>query len=133
MNQPQTFTYTYSAAQQEEVAAIRRKYMADTACPEVDKMAQLRRLDAEVSARPARIALWLGTLSALVMGAGMSLVMTDLGEGLGILQPMLPGILVGLVGMAGVIAAYPLYRLVLGRARKKAAPRILALTDELLQ
>ena len=36
----ETFTYTYSAQQQEEIKNIRKKYLA----PEEDKMEQLRKL-----------------------------------------------------------------------------------------
>ncbi len=129
----ETFTYTYSAAQQEEIAAIRKKYAADTQPPEVDKMEQLRKLDAGVTNKASVVALSVGILSALIMGTGMSLVMTDLGTKLGMASALIPGIIIGVIGMAGVIAAYPLYQLVLKRQRAKVAPQILKLTDELSQ
>ncbi len=125
----ETFTYTYSAAQQEEIAAIRKKYAAEPI--EVDKMEQLRRLDASVTNKATTLALIIGILSALIMGTGMSLVMTDLGAKLGMASVLIPGIIIGIVGMAGVIAAYPLYQFVLKKERAKAAPQILKLTDEL--
>ncbi len=127
----ETFTYTYSAAQQEEIAAIRKKYATDTQPPEVDKMAELRKLDAGVTNKASVVALCVGILSALIMGTGMSLVMTDLGVKLGMVSVLIPGIIIGIVGMAGVIAAYPLYQLVLKKQRAKVAPQILKLTDEL--
>ncbi len=127
----ETFNYTYSAAQQEEIAAIRRKYAADTQPAEVDKMEQLRKLDAGVTNKASVVALCVGILSALIMGTGMSLVMTDLGTKLGMASALIPGIIIGIVGMAGVIAAYPLYQFVLKRQRAKVAPQILNLTDEL--
>jgi hypothetical protein len=67
------------------------------------------------------------------MGSGMSLVMTDLGEKIGIAGTSLIGVLIGIVGMIGVILAYPLYRRIIEKERKKIAPQILKLTDELSQ
>ncbi len=131
MEQKETFTYTYSAAQQEEIAAIRRKYVADTQPTLVDKMEQLRQLDAGVSRKASTIGLSVGILSAIIMGSGMSLVMTDLGSKIGIHSPFLPGVLIGIVGMVGVIAAYPVYQRVLRKEREKIAPQILKLTEEL--
>ncbi len=129
----ESFSYIYSAAQQEEIAAIRKKYAADTQLAEVDKMEQLRKLDAGVTNKASVVALCVGSLSALIMGTGMSLVMTDLGIKLGIASALIPGIIIGIVGMAGVIAAYPLYQLVLKKQRTKAAPQILKLAEELSQ
>ncbi len=133
MEEKETFTYTYSAAQQEEIAAIRKKYTASSEPASADKMAALRKLDAGVTNKATLVALCVGILSALIMGTGMSLVMTDLGAKLGFTSPLLPGILIGIVGMAGVIAAYPLYLLVLKKERAKVAPQILKLTEELSQ
>ncbi len=133
MEEKEIFTYTYSAAQQEEIAAIRKKYASDPRPAEMDKMAALRKLDAAVTNKATMSALCLGILSALVMGTGMSLIMTDLGAILGIASPLIPGIGIGVLGMAGVIAAYPLYQRVLKKERKKAAPQILQLTEELTQ
>ncbi len=127
----ETFTYTYSAAQQAEIAAIRQKYAAGTPAPEADKLAQLRRLDAGVTKKAMASALSLGILGALVMGTGMSLIMTDLAAILGMASPWIPGLITGILGMAGVIAAYPLYRLILKKERARIAPQILKLTEEL--
>lgn len=129
--QNETFTYTYSAAQQEEINAIRKKYLPQDAQP--DKMEQLRQLDAGVSRKGKPLALTVGTLGALVMGAGMSLIMTDLGTALGLPSAMLPGLLMGILGMAGVIAAYPLYQHITKKERQRIAPEILKLTEELSQ
>ncbi len=131
MEQKETFTYTYSAAQQEEIAAIRKKYTSDTQPAEVDKMAELRRLDASVTNKATTVSMTVGILGALVMGTGMSLIMTDLAAIIGMKSALIPGIIIGIVGMAGVIAAYPLYQFVLKKQRAKAAPRILKLTEEL--
>ncbi len=133
MEEKETFTYTYSAAQQEEIASIRKKYAASTQPTEVDKMEQLRKLDAGVTNKAMTAALTVGILGALIMGTGMSLIMTDLAAILGMTSALLPGIIIGIVGMVGVIAAYPLYQLVLKKQRAKIAPQILKLTEELSQ
>ncbi len=129
--QNETFNYTYSAAQQKEVEAIRKKYVEDTVPKTEDKMEQLRRLDASVTNKAATIALTLGIISALIMGSGMSLIMTDLADKIGMTSPIVFGVIIGVVGMAGIISAYPLYQSVLKRGRKKIAPQILKLTEEL--
>ncbi len=134
MNEPKdTFTYTYSASQQKEVEAIRKKYIADDTPAEVDKMEHLRRLDASVSKKASIVALIVGIISALIMGTGMSLVMTDLGTKIGMTATMVPGTLIGIVGMIGVIVTYPLYQYIVRKERKKIAPQILKLTEELSQ
>lgn len=131
--QNETFNYTYSAEQQKEIETIRKKYIADTNNNEVNKLEQLRRLDYGVTKKATIISLSVGILSVLVMGSGMSLVMTDLGEKIGIARTSLIGVLIGIVGMIGVILAYPLYRRIIEKERKKIAPQILKLTDELSQ
>lgn len=93
----------------------------------------LRRLDGRVK-RPATVlAYTLGGLSAVVMGAGMSLIMTDIGSHLSISAPFVPGLMIGLVGLAGALVNYPLYRLVLGRRQKKYRAEILALGDRVAE
>ncbi len=92
----------------------------------------LKQLDAKVK-RPANVFAWIfGTVSALVMGAGMSLVMTDIGSMVGIENTMLPGIVVGIVGMALAIINYPIYKKLLASRRKKYAGQIIALSDQLM-
>ncbi len=73
------------------------------------------------------------TISALIMGLGMSLIMSEFGDALGTALEWTIGFVCGAIGMAGVIATYPFYQWVLQRERKKIAPRILKLTEELLQ
>ncbi len=92
----------------------------------------LKALDARVK-RPANVFAYVfGSVGAIVMGAGMSLVMTDIGSLIGIADPMLPGIAVGIIGMAMAIANYPIHKNILASRRKKYAKDILALSDKLL-
>lgn len=129
MENKDTFHYSYSAEQQEEIRAIREKYLP----PEADKMAQLRKLHHAATAKARAWALTVGILGALIMGSGMSLIMTDLGRLLGIGNPFVPGILVGIAGMVLVVLALPVYHRVLKTTREKNAPEILRLTEELLK
>ncbi len=126
----ETFTYTYSAQQQEEIQKIRQKYLPAEK-GEVDQMERLRTLDRGVTKKASVAALTVGIISALVMGFGMSLVMTDLSDMVGVTRPLIPGIIIGAVGMLGVIAAWPLYQRITAKERKRIAPEILRLVDEL--
>ena len=74
-----------------------------------------------------------GSISAIIMGCGMSLVMTEIGATLGIASAMTPGIIIGVIGMLMAIVNYPLYKGILSSRRKKYAARILALSEELMK
>ena len=127
------FTYTYSAKEQEELKRIRDKYTAPIESE--DKMARLRRLDASVTRTAQMVALIFGVIGTLILGFGMSLCMTDLGEILGLYKDMamVIGIIVGVIG--GILAslAYPIYNFIVKSKRKKVAPEIIRLTDELMK
>ena len=121
----ETFTYTYSAARQEELKRIREKCAPTT--QEEDKMERLRKLDRDVTKPGLIAALTVGVVSTLVMGFGMCCTMVW-GETL-----FVPGIVIGVIGIAGICAAYPLYIRVTKRQREKLAPEIMRLTDELMK
>ncbi len=127
------FSYTYSAKEQAEIKQIREKYTPPTKVE--DKMARLRRLDAGVTNTAQAVALVFGIIGALILGFGMSLVMTDLSEILGSHKGMaMPiGIVVGVIG--GILAslAYPIYNAIVRAKRKQLAPEIIRLTDELMK
>ena len=127
------FSYNYSAKEQAEIKKIREKYTPPTATE--DKMAQLRRLDASVTDTAQAIAIVFGIIGALVLGFGMSLIMTDLAEIFEIPDnmTMIIGIIVGVIG--GVLAslAYPIYNAIVKAKRKKLAPEIIRLSDELMK
>ena len=122
MENKETFSYTYSAKEQEEIKKIREKYVPK----EADKMEQLRRLDESVTKKGTVISLVVGIIGALILGTGMSMCMvwTDL---------FVLGIIVGIVGIVMVSAAYPLYSYVTKKEREKIAPEIIRLTDELMK
>ena len=123
-----TFNYKYSARENTEVQAIRKKYLPQSE----SKLDELKALDKKVK-RPANVFAYVfGSIAAIVMGSGMSLVMTDMGAALGSFAVVL-GILAGLVGMVLVALAYPVYNQVLNKERARIAPEILRLTDELMK
>ncbi|MBQ7911951.1 MAG: hypothetical protein IJ363_14345 [Clostridia bacterium] len=132
-NNQNGFSYTYSAKEQAELKRIRDKYTAPTEAE--DKMARLRRLDASVTNTAQAVALLFGVIGTLILGFGMSLIMTELGEALGISgdAAMMIGITVGVAG--GILAslAYPIYNAIVKAKRKKLASEIIRLTDELMK
>ena len=127
----ESFKYTYSASEQEEIKRIRQKYQPQ----EEDKMSRVRRLDEKVTQKATSVSLVVGIVGALVMGTGMSLVMTDLGAVLGMsdMISMVIGVITGLLGIVWVALAYPVYNNVLKKEREKVAPEILRLTEELMK
>lgn len=110
------------------VEKIRSEYIKK----EDTQLDALRALDAKVK-RPANIfAGVFGTISALIMGSGMSLAMTDIGTKLGITNPMALGIVIGVVGMLMAILNYPMYKGILNGRKKKYADAIMKLSDEIV-
>ena len=122
------FKFTYSAARQQEVENIRKKYLPQ----QEDKMAQLRKLHYSATQKAQAAAIAIGVIGALILGTGMSLCMTELSGFLGG-TAMFIGIPVGLIGMVLVALAYPIYSKVLKKERERIAPQILQLTEELLK
>lgn len=119
----EAFSYTYSAKEQEEVKQIRQKYMPK----EVGKMEQLRKLDQSVTKKGTTISLLVGIVGALLLGVGMCCSMVWMGS------LFIPGIIIGLVGIAVLSMAYPLYMHITKKEREKIAPEIMRLSDELMK
>ena len=100
---------------------------------ESTQLDELKALDAKVK-RPANaFAYSFGTVSAIVMGGGMSLVMTDIGTQLGMTETMVPGIVIGVVGIVMALLNYPIYKGLLSSRKKKYADQIIALSDKLME
>jgi hypothetical protein len=99
---------------------------------ELTALDELKELDSKVK-RPANMFAYIfGSISAIIMGAGMSLVMTDIGEIVGIANSMVSGIVIGVVGMLMAAINYPVYKRFLGSRRKKYADKIIALSDKIM-
>lgn len=116
-----SFTYTYSAKQQKEVEDIKKKYLPK----EEDKMETLRRLDKSAEKSGTMVAIIVGVVGTLLFGIGMCCTMVW-GNSAFVL-----GIVVGILGMAILSVAYPLYKKVTQRQREKIAGQVLALSAEL--
>ena len=129
-HQKEDFKFTYSAKEQEELIKIRQKYQPQ----EEDKMERLRKLDASVTQKATAVSISIGIIGSLIMGTGMSLIMTNLGESIGLygMTGMIVAIIVGMIGMVFIGCAYPVYNRVIKKEREKIAPEILRLTDELI-
>ena len=108
---------------------IRTQYMEKTP----SELDALRELDFKVK-RPANVFAYIfGSISAIIMGAGMSLVMTPIAEQLGLMfDPMIPGIVIGVVGMILAIVNYPIYKGILGSRKKKYGAKILELSNQIM-
>lgn len=121
----ETFRCTYSAKQQREIEKIRRRY----ASPADDKMQQLRRLDRSVTRAGIPISVILGVIGALLLGVGMCCTMVW-GSNPIIISV---GIIIGLFGIFILCMIYPIYKAICASKRKKLAPEIIRLTDELMK
>lgn len=94
---------------------------------------ELKKLDTKVK-RPANVFAYIfGSISAVIMGSGMSLVMTDIAETIGIESPMICGIIIGIVGMLMAVINYPIYKGILSSRRRKYADKIIAISDRILK
>lgn len=133
MTENNKFEYNYSATEQAELKKIRAKYTPPTKAE--DKMTRLRRLDASVTNTASVVALVFGVIGILVLGFGMSLIMTDISSILGSYKDMamVIGIAIGICGGALASLAYPIYNVIVKAKRKKIAPEIIRLTDELIK
>lgn len=118
-----SFQYTYSAEEQAEIQKIRSNYVPK----EETKMDQLKRLHASSTQKATLYALIVGIVGALILGTGMSCCMVWTKT------MLIPGIIIGLVGIAIVSVAYPVYNRVLKTERERIAPEVLRLTDELMK
>lgn len=114
------FTYNYSAKQKEEIQHIRQKYLP----PQENKLEKLRKLDESVNQVAMPAAMAVGLVSALIFGTGMACVTQWQSY-------FVLGIIVGLLGLAGMGLTPLLYSVLVRKRREKIAPEILRLTEEL--
>lgn len=122
LNKNESFHFTYSAKEQEEIKKIRQKYI-----PENNKMDLLRRLDKSVTQKGTIYAIALGIIGSLLLGIGMYCTMVWSAVW------FLPGIAIGIIGIGIIAVAYPAYNYITKKEREKIAPEILRLTDELMK
>lgn len=121
MNSENTFSYTYSAKENQEVLNIRKKYLPQ----EESKLDELKRLDNLVQSSGVMESLIVGVMGCLIFGLGMCLGMEVIGN----IRWL--GILLSLIGAVVMCFAYPVHCKALAKAKAKYAPRILELAEEL--
>ena len=121
MEQENTFSYTYSARENQEVLNIRKKYIRQ----EESKLEELKRLDNLVQSSGVMESLCAGMGGALIFGLGFCLAAKVIGNAVWL------GVILGLIGTAGMLIAYPVYRKFFAKAKAQYTPRILELTEEL--
>lgn len=127
MNNNEAFNYAYSAAEQEEIRGIAEKYKRQPEGEREGTLEQLRRLDKSVTKPGTIVSIMIGIISALILGVGMCCTMVWGGD------LFVVGIVIGVVGIAGVLAAYPVYSSITKKRREKLAPEIIRLSDKLMK
>ena len=115
------FSYTYSATCNQEVLNIRKKYLPK----EETKLEELKRLDSLVQNSGVKESLCAGIGGCLIFGLGLCLAMEVIGRMAWL------GVILGLVGAVGMLAAFPVYRRAFHKTKVQYSPRILELTTEL--
>ncbi|MBQ8518641.1 MAG: hypothetical protein IJ455_03415 [Agathobacter sp.] len=119
----ETFEFTYSAKEQEEVARIRNKYLPK----QESKMEQLIKLDKQAEKPGQMASISVGIIGTLLLGVGMCCTMvwnTSMGMFVG-------GVIIGLIGMVIAGIAFPLYKKITENQRAKIANQIIALSNEI--
>jgi len=105
------------------------KIAQEYAPKKAQKIVALKKLD-EKAKRPANIfAFSFGTVFALILGVGLCLTMGVIGGGAK--SAFVFGIIIGLIGIAGISANYPLYKKILENSKKKYAFDIVQLAKEI--
>ena len=115
--------------EQQAAARIREHYTEK----QITDLDTLREIDAKVK-RPASVFAYVfGSISAIIMGAGMSLIMTDIAEKIGLgIDPMIPGIVIGTIGLGMALLTYPMYKGILNSRKRKYGAEILKLSDKIM-
>jgi hypothetical protein len=112
---------------------IVQKIRAEYTQREQTAMDALKALDARVK-RPANVfGCVYGSVGAIIMGSGMSMVMTDIGAMIGLRDAMPLGIAVGLVGIVMVLSTYPIYKKILASRKSQYAAQIIALSEQAMK
>lgn len=99
---------------------------------QVTELDALHKLDKRVR-RPANIFAYVfGSVGAVVLGTGMSFIMTEVGASFGMTGVTVPAVIIGVIGLAMAAFNYPLYRRILNIRKEKYRGEILKLSDEII-
>lgn len=96
---------------------------------DTSKVVALKKLDRKAKSKANIFAYSFGVIMALVLGVGMCLSMQVIGGGSTI--AMTAGIVVGIIGIAGISVNYPIYKKLLENGKKQYAFEIMQLAKEI--
>lgn len=109
---------------------IYAEHLANEYAPKDDsKVIALRKLDARAKLPATVFTYAVGILSALIAGVGMCLSMNVIGGGS--MVSFVIGVIIGIVGLAGMGINYPVYKKMLAKGKKKYAFEIMELAKEI--
>lgn len=120
-----TFRYSYSSSLQEELKDIKKKYAGQPESQEEDQLELLRKLDKSSTRKSTIVSIVMGAAGSLIMGIGMCCTMVWAAA------MFLPGIIIGVIGIAMMAAAYPVYVRITKRERARIAPQVLDIIEKL--
>lgn len=96
---------------------------------DTSKVVALKKLDRKAKSKANIFAYTFGIIMTLVLGVGMCLAMKVIGDGSALM--MAAGIVVGMIGIAGVGINYPIYKKMLENGKKQYAFEIIQLAKEI--
>ena len=113
-----SFTYTYSAKEQNEIKQIRNKYTKK----EKTTLEKIKELDASTTKRGTTYSIIIGIIGSLLLGIGMcfTMIWTSL---------FVLGIIIGIIGIVIICIAYPTYKHCVKIDKEKVKDQILELCE----
>ena len=96
---------------------------------DTSKVVALRKLDARAKLPATIFTSTFGIIAALVTGVGMCFSMNVIGSGTTTMFVL--GVIVGIVGLAGMGINYPIYKKMLAKGKQKYAYEIIELAKEI--
>lgn len=96
---------------------------------DTSKVIALRKLDKKAKLPAAILTYTFGIIAALVTGVGMCLSMKVIGNGTTAMFVL--GVIIGIVGLIGMGANYPIYKRLLEQGKQKYAFEIMELAKEI--
>ena len=120
-----TFRYSYSSSLQEELKDIKKKYAGQPEDQQENQLELLRKLDKSSTRKSTIVSIVMGAAGCLIMGIGMCCTMVWAAA------MFIPGIIIGVIGIAMMAAAYPVYVRITKKERAKIAPQVLDIIEKL--
>lgn len=112
--------YTSNERDKKRAEQIRRQYIPR----DVNKAEKLEEVHKKVKTPGMVVSIVIGIIGALIMGAGMSMIM--------VYNQMASGLILSAPGIIAVLLAYPVYELITNSRKAKYADEIIRLSDELI-